>query len=501
MNAFLIELAYRSLFLAGIGLCIRFALLKSSAHARASVLTVTMGALAILPIAMIVLPRLSVTVAQKQIVESTATAIVSAPQPVVFPWVLVWAVFAAAFLARVVVSLVRFRNLQSGFSPASVSLTERVKGFTFRARGVFFGPEGEPPMTWGFLKPMIALPVESEEWVEPQLRSVVLHEDAHIRRRDWAVTIGFRLLAALYWANPLVWVLQYFFEQDCERAADDSVLAQGLDAPEYAGRLVEVAKTMRHHRSRIPAVTMARSAQLNGRVAAILSAKTPRGVLKGWTRASVLGLLASGAVAAGIVVPEVKQIRITKETPMLAIKTGADIDFQVKTEPRITENVDDNEPIDVSFSGIHSQVSSEKQSKVPVTPAHPVMGHPVAVASNQKDGLNISVTGLDDMKIDDLKDVDWKQMQKEIAEGLKQAKCDIDKATKDSEKDIRNAEAEIDNTEMPEFARKIAKQSLAMAKSVTNSLIKGKKASLTEKEKAQKANPKPPKDPDDPDES
>ena len=501
MNEFLIELGYRSLVLAALGLTIRFALLRSSAHARASVLTVTMGALAILPIAMIVLPRLSVTVAQKQIVEPASVVLVANPPPTPFPWIIVWATIASVFLARVVISLVRFRSLQSGFSPASASLTQRVKGFSMRARGVFFGPEGEPPMTWGFLQPKIALPVESEEWVEPQLRSVVLHEDAHIRRRDWVVTIGFRVIAAMYWANPLVWAMQYLFEQDCERAADDSVLAQGLDAPEYAGRLVEVAKTLRRRKSRIPAVTMARSARLNGRVAAILSAKTRRGVLKGWTRASVLGLLASGAVAAGIVVPEVKQIRISKEAPRVAIKTGANIDLQDKTEPRMTVKADDNEPIDVSASSVHSQVSLGKQSKVPLTPPHPAKGRSAAVASNQKDGMNIAVSGLEDMKIDGLGDVDWKAMQKEIAEGLKQAKSDIDKATKDSEKDIRDAEAEIDKTEMPEFARKMAKQSLAMAKSVTNNLIKGKKASLTEKEKAQKASPKPPKDQDDPDES
>ena len=118
MNEFLIELIYRSFVLAGLGLALRFALIRSSAHARATVLTLTMGALAILPLAMIVLPKLSVTVAQKQVIEHAAGPLAASVPPASFPWMLIWAFIATAFLSRVVISLVRFRSLQSGFSPA-----------------------------------------------------------------------------------------------------------------------------------------------------------------------------------------------------------------------------------------------------------------------------------------------------------------------------------------------------------------------------------------------
>lgn len=162
-------------------------------------------------------------------------------------------------------------------------------------------------MTWGVVNPKIALPTESETWIEPEFRSVVLHEDAHIRRRDWAVSIGFRFIAALYWFNPCVWLLRAYFEQDSERAADDFVLAQGFDAPDYAERLLGVAQKLRPCAGRLPTVTMARTNRLNGRLRAILSSRTPREPMKGWKKVSVLGVLGCGALAGGFILPVIEQ--------------------------------------------------------------------------------------------------------------------------------------------------------------------------------------------------
>jgi beta-lactamase regulating signal transducer with metallopeptidase domain len=472
MNHFLFELATRSFILAGLGLGIRFALLRSSAHARANVLAVTMVALEVLPLALVVLPRLSVTVAQTKVVEQLSTQTGSlgiAPEaPFVFPWMIIWATLATIMLARVVGSLAKFKKMEQGFTHASESLTERVMGLAIRAREVFFCPAGEPPMTWGLFEPKIALPTESETWVEDQLRSVVLHEDAHIRRLDWAVMIGFRVVNAIYWFNPLVWVLKVLFDQDSERAADDFVLAQGVDAPEYAERLVEVAKSMQLRHSSIPAVTMARSNRLNGRVSAILNSQTNRLALKGWTRFSVLGLLALGAIAAGVVMPEIKQVRVSSrqtvgennvrnENPSKA----ASISTKVGPDEAIwdTEDLMDS---DEDSARKPEKLLDSKPSKSPTKP-------PVKSVSHKD--LSVSADGLDNIDVGANIKIDMGSIEKDVHEGFKEAQKDIDKAKKEAEKGLKDAEKEIDEADMPDAARAAAKQSLKMVKGLTDGLL------------------------------
>ena len=504
MNDFVVELMVRSLIVASLGLVVRYALIRSSAQARAAVLMVTAGVLALLPIAMILLPRLTVTVARHEVVEaipSEAAPAALAPA-FVFPWVLVWTAGAAVLAARVVISLYRFKKLEQGFAPASDSLTTRVKGFTQRARGVFFSPEGEPPMTWGVLQPKIALPTESENWIEPQLRSVVLHEDAHIRRRDWAVMIGFRVVTAVYWFNPLVWALQKCYELDSERAADDCVLAQGVDAPEYAGRLVEVAKSLSRP-SKVPAVTMARTHRLNGRVAAILNQKTQRGMLKGWTRISVLGLLLVGGFAAGTVVPEIQHVRLSmRSTPKTApiemniappsheVKTASNADLQYNGTNADLEFYGDSDtpqpPVSTSTPSMMHQSAQPKTEPTKPRSVAPISANTGIKTSEVRADRNAyAMDGMDDMKIE-VPDIDSDSIMKEVNDGLKEAQKEMDKASKDAEKDFKDAEREIDQTDMPEFARAIAKQSIASARKATSGLIKGNAANLKARQKSAK---------------
>ncbi|MEI8283311.1 MAG: M56 family metallopeptidase, partial [Armatimonadota bacterium] len=451
MNEFFLELIYRSMILAGLGLLVRLALVRSSAQARAATLTVTIGALALLPLAMVLLPELTITVAQHEVFESAATSTLVASEvvakPFVFPGGLVWMTMAVLLLARLSLSLYRFHRLEQGFAPASASLIERVKGFTLRARGVYFSPLGEPPMTWGFLQPKIALPQESEEWIEPQLRSVVLHEDAHIRRRDWAVMIAFRVIVATYWFNPLVWVLQKFYELDSERAADDLVLSQGVDSAEYAGRLVEVAKTLRGRQSRIPAVTMARSCRLNGRVSAILSSKTRRDMLKGWTKVSVLGILGTGAIGAWMIMPEIKQVRLSARAKTPAPPSQASVLHSVSTNE--TPGADGDPDTAGISDGDPDFVTNPITTANPGTPKHIVKSpnikltyadpHLPTNASPKEKHDRIDVG---DIRVDGI-DFDPDAMMKEIGKGMEQAKIEIEKATKDSEKDFDSAMKEL----------------------------------------------------------
>jgi len=162
---------------------------------------------------------------------------------------------------------------------------------------VLESPEGSMPMAFGFLRPVVFLPADTDEWTAERRRMVLLHELAHIRRGDLATHLLARIVLSLYWWNPVAWIAWREFLKERERAADDLVLAAGERASAYAGHLLEVARSMQ---SSAPtawaAVAMARRSQLEGRLLAILDSKIRRDSA-GRVRAGLAAALAVIVVA------------------------------------------------------------------------------------------------------------------------------------------------------------------------------------------------------------
>jgi TonB family protein len=140
-----------------------------------------------------------------------------------------------------------------------------------------FGEPGVIPMVWGWTMPVILLPADSVDWPEDRRRLVLLHELAHVQRRDCLLQIPAFLSAAIYWFNPLVWWALHRLQRERERACDDHVLNSGATASFYAGQLLEFARSLKTVVAATPAASpMARPSQLEGRLLAILNHKLNR---------------------------------------------------------------------------------------------------------------------------------------------------------------------------------------------------------------------------------
>ncbi len=128
------------------------------------------------------------------------------------------------------------------------------------------------PVTWGVLRPVVLLPMQSAAWSEECLRAAFLHELAHVQRFDWPTQLLARLACALYWWHPLVWWATRQARAESETACDDLVLETGMKATDYAQRLIEVVRSMPTGKTaRTLAVTMAQSSEVEGRVKAVLA--------------------------------------------------------------------------------------------------------------------------------------------------------------------------------------------------------------------------------------
>src|SRR5207253_7453555 len=119
----------------------------------------------------------------------------------------------------------------------------------------------------------VIMPAEADTWPDDRLRIVLLHELAHVKRRDCLTHLLAQLACACYWFNPLVWIAVRRIRTERERACDDLVLACGTEGPDYADELLEIARLMRSERMGLLAgatLAMAHRAQPEGRLMAIL---------------------------------------------------------------------------------------------------------------------------------------------------------------------------------------------------------------------------------------
>jgi bla regulator protein BlaR1 len=97
------------------------------------------------------------------------------------------------------------------------------------------------PISWGVIRPVILLNSEAAE-SHCEAEAIIAHELAHVASLDWAKLLLSRVTVAMFWFNPLVWVLSREAHQLREEAADDAVLGADIEDTEYARLLVGVAR-------------------------------------------------------------------------------------------------------------------------------------------------------------------------------------------------------------------------------------------------------------------
>jgi TonB family protein len=98
------------------------------------------------------------------------------------------------------------------------------------------------PLTCGAWRPLILLPAGAADWDDLQLRAVLLHESAHVLRRDCLAKYIAQATRALLWWNPLAWMTAARLNREQELACDDVVLSAGVAADFYANLLLDVAR-------------------------------------------------------------------------------------------------------------------------------------------------------------------------------------------------------------------------------------------------------------------
>jgi len=198
-------------------------------------------------------------------------------------------------------------------------------------------PERTIPIVWGILRPRLLLPAAARNWSAEQLRSVLLHELAHVKRRDMLAQLLAQLACAMHWFNPLVWLAAWRLAVERERACDDLVLTSGVRASAYAGHLLDVVSGLAPARlAHSCGLAMARKSSIEGRLVAVLSGNCNR------RRVSLAVTAMALLVASGIAVP-VAMLRAADQKPRT--DTPQPSGDGAKPETGIEQNLKWGEPV------------------------------------------------------------------------------------------------------------------------------------------------------------
>lgn len=196
----------------------------------------------------------------------------------------IWLVLAGVWLVGVVALVLRIgagflalaldkHRLPAAREPSwqrHIGQARSAFGLRGRVRVVYDRPD-TVPVCWGLFDGTIAVPSTASRWPESLRRSVVLHECAHLQRRDPLVMLVEQIVCAALWFNPAVWLIVRRLRQTRELACDEAVVSAGVRRDTYAELLVALARQCRPKET--PAHAFVRVSELETRVATLLTAE------------------------------------------------------------------------------------------------------------------------------------------------------------------------------------------------------------------------------------
>jgi bla regulator protein blaR1 len=98
----------------------------------------------------------------------------------------------------------------------------------------------EVPTVFGWLRPVILLPMTLSGLSPEQIEMILAHELAHIRRHDFLVNLMQSVVETLLFYHPAVWWMSARIRIEREHCCDDAAIAVGGNALQYARALTRL---------------------------------------------------------------------------------------------------------------------------------------------------------------------------------------------------------------------------------------------------------------------
>ena len=195
----------------------------------------------------------------------------------------VWILIAALATMRIVVGLWKLRRLRRGAValatsslPPSIQLV--IAQFQSGRRVTVCSSSAVTvPTAIGFFRPAILIP----DWVlrelsAEELKVILLHEFAHLRRFDDWTNLAQKLVRTVFFFHPAVWWIEKRLSLEREMACDEVVLAETENPQAYAECLVSLAeKSFVRRGLALAQAVVGRARETSLRLARILDGRQP----------------------------------------------------------------------------------------------------------------------------------------------------------------------------------------------------------------------------------
>jgi beta-lactamase regulating signal transducer with metallopeptidase domain len=333
---FLAQMGWKSALICALALMLMMLLRRRSAADRATVLRVAVLLLLSLPVISLGMPRLqieSAAMAPAELPAAAAAELPEAPLPVApmaampelsmveepgaslldNPEILIGLLYGLGVLLlglRLFTGLLTLRRWTAQAEPADAPAWQNALARNGSGSGearLMVSDHAPAPMSWGWRRPVIL--IDRETYARSgDADAILAHEMAHVTRGDWPALILSRIAVALFWFNPLVWLIERQAVRHAEEAADCAA-AMRVEPAHYAQTLVSCAR--RAFSKPVPANSIAPSGHdLAVRVKAILDGSFRNRSNPRWTFAAigVCVLFALPVAATELVAPKVAEV-------------------------------------------------------------------------------------------------------------------------------------------------------------------------------------------------
>lgn len=97
------------------------------------------------------------------------------------------------------------------------------------------------PVVIGYFKPIILLPFSAVSHIPcDQIEAIIAHELAHIRRNDYLVNVFQSITEALFFYNPVIWIINQRIRKERENCCDDLAILYSGGRFTYAKALANI---------------------------------------------------------------------------------------------------------------------------------------------------------------------------------------------------------------------------------------------------------------------
>ena len=195
-------------------------------------------------------------------------------------WLLLaWVLGASLGLAQIAYGLLRLRRIRRACTQVPLNQLDPVLRATLeevqvvRRVSLCVSSSVRVPAALGYFRPAVVFPAWVLADLKPlEIKGILLHELAHLRRYDDWTNLLQKLVRALFFFHPAVWFIDSRLTLEREMACDDVVLSTDFSPRTYAEALLELAEKSFLQRGVLLAqAAVGQVQQLRSRLAEILS--------------------------------------------------------------------------------------------------------------------------------------------------------------------------------------------------------------------------------------